>query len=105
MRVSFEERERLVREERRDLDWAPAKEREIMELVNDFRLQSSLQLLSVDCRTTVCRIAMYKEGKQYLNGGPPIHRLRELGLDHQGPSDATDEGNAYTQVLIVRRMR
>lgn len=104
LRVSFEERERFVREERRDLDWAPVKEREIMEFVNGFR-RPSLQLLSVDCRTTVCRIVIYEVGEKYLNGGPPIHRLRELGLDHQGPADFTDEGNAYTQVLIVRRMR
>ena len=103
MQVSFEERERLVREEGNDLNWAPAKEREILELFNGFR-DPSLQLLSVDCRTTVCRIVMLKQGEHYLNGGPPIHRLRELGLDHQGPTDSTDEGNAYTQVWVVRRM-
>lgn len=102
-RVPFDERERRFRLEARDLDWAPAKEREIADLVYEFK-NPPIVLLSVECRTTLCRIAMYY-GRNVGMGqlGLRFDRFRELDLDTQGPAGGRDEGVGWQTVLIARR--
>jgi hypothetical protein len=103
LRVSFDERQRRFQLENRDLEWAAPMERAISEEIGSW-LDPPVQLLSAECRTTMCKIAMYWPPDPSMQAmGQQISYLRALGLDHQGPAHGVPEGNGYLDIVIARR--
>lgn len=102
-KAGFDERQRRFQLEGRDLDWAESMERAIAEEIGSWD-NPPVQLLSAECRVTMCRIATYWPPNPYLDQlGQQHSYISGLGLDPQGEGYGVDEGNGYLDVVIARR--
>jgi hypothetical protein len=68
----------------------------------------SVQLATVECRESLCRIAMYRPPDAGLAAiGQQLSYLYKLGLDHQGETDDSYERSGdqwrYRIILVARR--
>lgn len=124
LRVSFEDRERLFSREVRDSDWAPAMKQAIAQKVAEFdrpleevfgaaacrglpmcqEEMPPVELESVECRRTLCRIEMeWPPDTSRAVIGQQVSFLYGLGVDHQGETKSRDDGDRYSMELIARR--
>ena len=101
--VPFEERERLFNLEEIDPEWAPSTEQAIAEEIAKWN-SPPVQLSAADCRETLCKIVtLWPRNVGLAETGQQLSYLRKLGLDHQGQTHDSYEGNHFRWVVVLRR--